>query len=55
MCGRMCMNEGGILSSCDCPCGCIKDSYSRWCLDCQVLHITLIRAQVTKEKDNEMS
>ena len=48
------MNEGGILSQCDCPCECANDSYSRWCFDCQVFHSRIIRKQIRSEQEREM-
>ena len=47
------MNEGGILSACDCPCGCKEDSYFRYCGNCNTLHIKYIREQIREEKEYE--
>lgn len=44
------MNEGGWLSQCQCPCGCITSSWSRWCFECPIFHGRKISDQVTKEK-----
>lgn len=47
------MNEGGILSQCDCPCECATDSYTRWCGECLITHEKKIAAQVRSERENE--
>lgn len=48
------MNEGGILSGCDCPCECATDSYTRWCLNCEVFHYKKIATQVRSEKEQQL-
>lgn len=48
------MNEGGILSACDCRCGCETNSYFRWCAPCEVFHTRLIHSQLIVDRYGEV-